>query len=466
MSHRVRRSALLLMFVTLGCGKGGDAKKPDVVAPPAAAVKERPTDAKPSGPPVVFASSDLLKVLDVGALPTIKGAEPTEQNAVLYDAEAPGALDEVLNFYVKQLTARQWKQFEPEGSRPVNEEYGSVQFKKDGHVVGVVVSKSIPKRTKARTKVTVRYFGNLDTETLPRPAGSVMSAKGQILSAHFSENSVADETAAIAKLLKADGWDEYDRFSPRQQPTADFASLLMRKRGYTLGVFVAKSPLPGKKTTVTYAIEALAHELPAPPEATKVEYDDAAWKLRAETPGDWKTAAEFYEKAMPAAGYKRMDGEKPQTTYYNLRFCTAAGDIVMVQVSSKDGKSTKILMDGLPAAVVTAIGKQMAPPPPKALAVNDLPLPGAAKNVKYDAAKEEITFDSAAEVVTLVAQLRARLTAAGWQEETSAAVVDRGAGMLLFRLPPATLRVTLTNLGPGRGTQATIAANGFVWPAE
>src|SRR5262249_22234157 len=99
-------------------------------------------------------------------------------------------------------------------------------------------------------------------------------------------------------------------------------TLAFRKQGYILIVYVGESPVKEFRTHVQFMVTALAHELPAPPNATKVEFDDANWKMRCEVPGDLKEAAEFYQKAMPAAGYKALSSEEPRPAYWNLRFGT------------------------------------------------------------------------------------------------------------------------------------------------
>jgi hypothetical protein len=122
-------------------------------------------------------------------------------------------------------------------------------------------------------------------------------------------------------------------------------------------VFIGIHPLH-KKTHFQYMVSALGHELPTPPGAAKVQFNDVRWKLSCEVPGDWKAAADFYQKTMPETGYQPLPSEDPRPTYWNLRFGTDAGDLIMVQVSSKDGQVTQVNIDGISAAVLTAIKKR------------------------------------------------------------------------------------------------------------
>jgi hypothetical protein len=68
-----------------------------------------------------------------------------------------------------------------------------------------------------------------------------------------------------------------------------------------------------------------------------------------------KTAAAFYQKALPELDYQPLPSEQPQPKYWNLRFGTKAGDIVLVQVFQQDDRTTKILIDGIPAAVMAKL---------------------------------------------------------------------------------------------------------------
>jgi hypothetical protein len=72
-------------------------------------------------------------------------------------------------------------------------------------------------------------------------------------------------------------------------------------------------------------------------------------------PGDWKPAEDNYQKAMPALGYKPQPGEAPQPSSRNLHFGTDAGDLITVQVFGKDKQVTQVHMEGIPAAMLTAI---------------------------------------------------------------------------------------------------------------
>ncbi len=483
--------AALVLLLT-GCGRGGDVvkapaverdapKKDDLVAKDSPAL-DAVADGKPKPAPrpVVYSARELAKMLDLSALPTIDGTNFLLKSAAVISAVAPGPMSDVIGFYQKTLAAQGWEKFDPPGSTPPTAEYGSFHFTKDGHVAHLSVSPSTGQDKKPITHVNMQNHGNLDTRTLPRRAATPNAASSQSNSSYFTPNAPSEEAAWIAGELKKEGWEEYGSYYAPLAGVKDNFNRTYRKQGYTLGVYVGATLLEGKPTTVSYMVHALSHELPAPPGAAKLQFSDRAWKMNCEIAGDFKAVGEFYQKAMPAAGYKPLPGEEPQSTYWNLRFGTDADDLVMVQVSSKDGETTKVSVHGLSAAVLaemkrieerrqanlnkpkTPKTKPVPPPPPvPEFFANDVPLPKDATNIAYKADRREITFKSKTAIAPLAAQIREQLSEAGWTEEKRIGVVGKATALLSFTKNNATLRVSFLSFNASAGTQATISTSGL-----
>jgi hypothetical protein len=178
----------------------------------------------------------------------------------------------------------------------------------------------------------------------------------QIGSSYLTELTVAETLSWAAKALKDEGWQKFTTFQSPMKETDTNRTRRFRKQGYALLVFTGVHPLD-KKTFFQYMVSTLSHELPTPAEAAKVQFNDSRWQLECETPGDLKAAADFYQKAMPALGYQSLPGEDAQPTYWNLRFGTDAGDVIMVQVQRKDKQTTRISIEGVSAAMLAAIKK-------------------------------------------------------------------------------------------------------------
>jgi hypothetical protein len=370
---------VMLALVVTGCGSGGaDAQKPvarenrnqpdpdkqvgnqhdsnqvdaskDAHAPMESVKKAAPT-------PVTCSANDLAKVLDFGALPALEGTEFEHKSPASGSALVLGTVPDVLAFYQKHLLAQGWK-LAPDPGRKNTDEYAELRLEKDGYLASLTFGKfDISKEKGPRILVSMQFHGNLDTRALPSPGRGKVVFGSQHVTAYLTENTVAEAMAWASKALAALGWQKFTSFDPPMEETDLHRTLKFRKQGYALTVFVGIHPVE-KKTHFQYMVSALSHELPTPAEASKVQFDDVKWQLSCETPGDWKPAGEFYQKAMPALGYKPLPGEDPQPTYWNLRFGTNAGDLITVQVSSKDRKITQIHIHGIPASVLGAIKKR------------------------------------------------------------------------------------------------------------
>jgi hypothetical protein len=370
----LRRSVipLLLTAIATGCG-GGEAKslsatpeqrsqsradqqtRADKQTDAAPAKSAAPT--KPPAPPVIYSSRELAKVLDLSALPALAGTDFEHQSAAKATAQVSGTVPEVSAFYQKNLADLGWEVV-PDPNRKNTAEYAFLRFEKNGHRASFEISEySAPKGKGPRTLAIMEFQGNLDTRTLPSPPGKQVLLASQTVTAHLTELTLAEATAWAPKALAAEGWQAFTGFDNPKQQTGAFRTLHFRKQGYALMVFIGIHPLH-KKTHFQYMVSALGHELPTPPGAAKVQFNYVRWKLSCEVPGDWKAAAAFYQKAMPETGYQPLPSEDPRPTYWNLRFGTEAGDVIMVQVSSKDGQITRVDIDGISAAVLAAIKKR------------------------------------------------------------------------------------------------------------
>src|SRR5262249_54556911 len=115
--------------------------------------------------PALYPARELAKILDLSKLLVLPGTEFSEQSSARLRATAPGSIGDVAQYYVKSLEALGWKKFEPADGRPINDEYGSLYFTKDGHFANLDVSKVTANPKEPRTRFHLVFFGNLDTRT-------------------------------------------------------------------------------------------------------------------------------------------------------------------------------------------------------------------------------------------------------------------------------------------------------------
>lgn len=354
---------LLSVIVSLaGCARENGPAKPATDEKPAAitetpASKATSPDAssqvakvkpQPAAPkPTVWHANELAKILDCSALPKMEGTKAGLKNPASLSAKIPGKIPDIAKFYLKNLADLGWQRDEASSvNYSIDEKHASVPLAKDGHVAYLSISQygDLPD-----AHLHLQLQGNLDTRTLPRQEDPANFGQ-QTGSHYYSAKSVDDEADWLEKALETDGWQRFERFASSASAKLNLRIWTFRKHAYALNVFISSPGGDlGKKTSVQYSVKALGHELPSPPGVTKVKFEDDAWKMRCEAPGDVKTVGEFYQKAMPAIGYKPLPSVEPRDTSWNLRFETATDDIVLVEMSSKDGKNVKVNMTGISA---------------------------------------------------------------------------------------------------------------------
>jgi hypothetical protein len=304
----------------------------------------------------IYSALELAKIIDFTKLPCPKGATRAGPKlSSQLEMNVPAKVPETAAFYIDQLTAMGWTTDESAGKNTINDSEASVRLTKNGHVVSL---SSFPTdEKKPECMVSLVFHGNLDVQTLPRSEGAKLLYGSQTQTIYTTANTVAADAQWIAKSLSAQGWQRYVRAKASEAESDQRKIFDFRKQGYALNVFVNTAPAQGNQTSVQYAVHALAHELPAPPDAIGVEFDDDAWTLRCEMPGTMDAGVAFYRQAMPAAGYRALPGENPQDKHVNLRFGTDAGDVVLVQVAKKDDKTSKIRIYGVSAAMMEKLRK-------------------------------------------------------------------------------------------------------------
>jgi hypothetical protein len=299
---------------------------------------------------VTYSATELAKVIDFTKLPKIQGTKVGRGGAAHLSAQLPANVPEVAAFYFDAFAKLGWKSNSAPDEQTPRGDYASGTLLKDGYAISLSIFKAGEPNTSSLDFIA---HGNLDTSKLPRIAGAKQPYESRVSTIYFTATKVPAAADQVLKALVEDGWQPYDRLNVgKAAPSNEQRFLKLRKRGYALDVMIVVAPAQNNETSVQYNVTALSHELPTPPDAAHVEFDDNRYELKCTMPGDFKAAAEFYRKTMPEIGYKPLASEDPHETYWNLRFGADNGDVVVVQAASKDGKTTKILITGVPAAAV------------------------------------------------------------------------------------------------------------------
>ena len=196
-------------------GKAADAAKAatptaESASGSVAAINAAQPAVKPAPPAVPAEPTDtreLVQVLDLGKLPAPEGAKVGEQSPTLMRVGVPLSVPAAVDFYLGKLAALGWQSVGPKTSESVTESFAQVSLGKEGYLLTLMAMPGEPKQS----TVSIEHVGNLDTRTLPRVDGAEDQYSSQSSSLYFTTAKVDEATTKLRQLLKADGWQEYDR---------------------------------------------------------------------------------------------------------------------------------------------------------------------------------------------------------------------------------------------------------------
>ena len=273
-------SYVLALFVA-GCNPAGRSEKPDPSAKESTATSatdgnrattartaattaesaSRTSSAFSAAPPAIPANlanaCEFVQALDWNKLAPPAGATITEQSPTHLHVTMPLAVPAAVNLYLAKLDALGWKPTDPKTAENITESFAQLSVGKDGYLLMLT---AMPGEGK-ETGLEIHHVGNLDTRSLPRVAGAEDQYSSQFSSLYFT-NAKVDETAvSLRRLLKADGWQEYDRAFTQKADRADACDLLFRRKAYNLHVSVSKPATQPTKSAVQYIVTTLARRL-------------------------------------------------------------------------------------------------------------------------------------------------------------------------------------------------------------
>ena len=324
-----------------------------------AAAGADPSAANPLPPAVPAEPTDtrqLVQVLDLSKLPAPEGAKVGEQSPTHVSVGVPLLVPAAVDYYRGKLGALGWQSAGPKTSETVTDSFAQLSLGKDGYLLTLTAMPGEPKET----TVSIQHVGNLDTRTLPRVDGAEDQYSSQLSSLYFTTATVDETAAKLRKLLKADGWQEYDRAFAQKAVRPDASDLLFRKKAYRLGVSISKPAAQPNKSAVQYFVTTLARDLPAPADAGHVEIEDSRWILTCDVPRDLKATADFYRTAMQEIGFPAKPLETPSGKSLTLSFESGDHDLVLVSLTATDEHDTKVKLEGYSAAFREAMKKAEA----------------------------------------------------------------------------------------------------------
>lgn len=238
-----------------------------------------------------------------------EAVQPVNRSVAGLNFKSTGDLKTTLAFFQKQFSSKQWKETNPAFLTATS---GSVTFGKDGYHVSFFAMKDVDKKAGDRISVTIINLGNLDTRKLPVPEKSRVLISSAINTHYILESMNLDEDKKVMreKLLSL-GWEPFGKAADIQY---------FKKNAVKLDLMVSKSPSQGGKTAVRYSSRLLSIDVPAPVEASLVQYHDMPTQVMVVTKGTVDEIASYYTKEMPKRGWKPVSEQptKEQTLWSQL----------------------------------------------------------------------------------------------------------------------------------------------------
>ena len=280
------------------------------------------TGESPAGPPATVA--DAAKVLDLATFPRVAGADPSgSRNLAGLSYNATGTVKAVFEFQRKQLTEQKWKEL-PDGYASDQATTGT--FVRNGYTLSVMV---LPSGKEGAVSVTITNHGNVDLGKLPVPPGVKPLVGGPVNASYITETPVEATAETCRKLLLEKGWRPYGAAGDVQ---------FFKQNVVRLAARVSSAPAQGGKTVIDYSTVLMSADLPAPPDAQKLQYSDTPIQLAFDTTATDKDVAGFYRQTLGKAGWEATTG-KPVTIDFKkmLIFRNPQQDMLRLELTDVDG---------------------------------------------------------------------------------------------------------------------------------
>lgn len=422
--------------------------------------------------PAPASLTEVVKVIDLQKLPLLKDADKPQQSAAtVVRYTAPSKVTPAFDFYEAALAKLGWKVSTEPGGKLVSDDYGQGMFLKQGYQLSLSI---FPDASKPGTvSVTLMNLGNIDTRKLPAPPNSKVLYGAPASTIHVTPAKVAEVAARVSQELKSRGWRQFVPPFTALAENPDQVQLTFFQKGFSLSAFIAVAPAQGGQTTVQYSTTLLVHELPAPADAEKLEFDTNRPYLACKTSQKPAELAEFYKKALTELGWKWRDANKAEGTVATW-FCDGSDKSVLVlELTQKDTPQSDLKIERISAELIAEMNKPKSTKPPAdtkpkgVLAARKIPLPKGVGEAEYDADAKEVRFSSRQPVKALIDFYRKELTGQGWKEDKDFTVAEENVGSMSLKKGSAEIEFEMLNLGLGGGTDVTISGDGMSWePAK
>lgn len=381
-------------------------------------------------------------VLSLETLPLVAGAEtPSNRCLAGLSYQAKSTIKEGFAFHKKQLEARGFSELP---NATVTDEYASSTFGKDGFRIAVAVMPFYGKPGSGQIGITLQNLGNVELGSLPVPAGVKPLYEFPATRALLTDLTPDEAAAKVGELFTSDGWERYGSAGDVQ---------FFRKNAVRVTAQVAAAPAQQGKTAITYTAELLSAELPAPPDATRVQYSDSTKQLSIDTPATADQVVDYYRDRLAPTGWKATT-DRPVVDRFQsfLIFRNPAGELLELTLAEVDElrrvklrhqSAAEVEAESLKAKALAEAAKMKKDAPNPKVTIE---LPVGAKVGEPTARSIEFTV-AAGSARALVISLGKTLTAEGWKESVSS--LDPMAGALGFTKGRGSISIDYIDIGLG-----------------
>ncbi|ANW05181.1 hypothetical protein [Bradyrhizobium icense] len=296
--------------------------------------------------------------------------------------------------------------------------------------------------------------GIVDVRTLPRLEGAVEDAsRTQPHSLSYGVGTaVAITTEATGKLLAADGWVQFLR------PLDEKSTILTFKKAQQgLSVRLTQGLGRPDQSVVHYNSDRITSNLPFPPEATGIVFDQHRPYLGCIAPAAFDATLDFFRKEMAAIGWKQLTATEAAARWPNAEFSETVENGVRAYYTHDDGDGfyrQRPVMLTLQRRSDGRTGVEIRVAPfalPQTLEADSemagLPKPKPTRTAKSlggsDSARRQLEVAVVAELPATLAFYRRELASRNWTEETKGAVVTPDNVTLNFSSAEQTATLTL-----------------------
>jgi hypothetical protein len=360
--------------------------------------------------------------------------DPQRQRAGL-SYEVGGDAQTAFTFQQKALAAAQWKEL-PGGY--LGKESSSGTYRKGTFLLSLSTFNAQP----GTANVSLIAHGNVDLGKLPVPAGAKVFFAGPASVMYFTPAAPDKTTEAIAGLLSKLGWQPYGSAG---------AARNYKHNAVLLTAYVARTAPPDEKTSISYSTQMMSVDLPAPPQASRLQHADVTRTLSFDTPVSITDTVAAYQKALQPLGWKATLKEPVKEDNNSVMiFRNSANDMLTLTMHEFEGQTRgELALATAPELEAKtqrekAAAQKLLASKPTTLPTEAIAIPPTAKDVTMR--EGEITMTVAAgQAKPLATQLGTALTDAGWKAGEH--VADAMAGTLSFTKGDGRLTIVYLDTG-------------------